>query len=125
MEKLFIEATSSTPKIDFDPNNNKLVIEGESYPENSFEFYEPIFDWLEEYFEEVGSEKVEVEMSIAYLNTSSTKSVMFILDILEEAYLDGQEIELNWYYDPENELSYEIAEDFMDYLELPFNLISK
>lgn len=125
MEKLVIEASNSTPKIDFDPEENKLLIAGESYPENSFEFYEPIFDWLEEYLAEIDEEEVEVEMTIVYLNTSSTKSIMFILDILEEAYLEDKNIEVNWYYEEDNELSYEIAEDFMDYLELPFNLIAK
>ncbi|MGM0509188.1 MAG: DUF1987 domain-containing protein [Fusobacteriota bacterium] len=125
MEKLVKDATNSTPKIFFDPENNKLQIEGESYPENSFEFYDPIFEWLEDYIEEVDNEEINVDFSIEYLNTSSTKSIMFILDILEEAYIQGKKININWYYESDNELSYEMAEDFMDYLELPFNLISK
>lgn len=125
MDSLFIEATKSSPEIDFDPEDNLLVIKGESYPENSFEFYQPIFDWLEDYTAELEDEEVIVEMSLSYLNTSSTKSIMFVLDILEEAYLDGADVKIHWYYDEDNELSYEIAEDFMDYLELPFELLVK
>ncbi|MGM0502814.1 MAG: DUF1987 domain-containing protein [Bacillota bacterium] len=126
MEELFIESTKSSPEIDFDPEINVLEIKGESYPEDSFEFYEPVFEWLEEYVEQLEeNEEVRVEVSLSYLNTSSTKSIMFILDTLEEAYLEGVGVKINWYYAEDNELSYEMAEDFMDYLELPFELIEK
>lgn len=125
MERLFIEATKSTPEIDFKPDEGLLKIEGESYPENSFEFYEPIFDWLEEYLDLLDEKKVKVEIYINYLNTSSTKSIMYILDLLDEAYTKGASIEMIWYYEEDNELSYEIAEDFMSYLELPFELIER
>ncbi|MGM0501760.1 MAG: DUF1987 domain-containing protein [Bacillota bacterium] len=124
MEELIIEATKATPRINFDPEDNHLVIKGESYPENSFKFYDPLFNWLEDYSEELEQgEKVEVELSLEYLNTSSTKSIMSILDILEEAYQNGVVVELNWYYNEDNELSYEMAKDFKDYLEVPLNLL--
>lgn len=122
MEQLSREAAKSTPKVVCDPDDNYILIEGESYPENSFEFYEPIMDWMEEYIEKIDEEEIQVELSLSYLNTSSTKSVMCILDILEEGFQEGKDIEIDWYYDEENELSYEMAQDFMDYLEIPFNL---
>jgi len=122
MDKLLRKAQKSTPEVTCDPEKNYISIIGESYPENSFEFYEPIMDWVEEYLEALENEETTVELSLSYLNTSSTKSVMCILDILEEGYQEGKEITVNWYYDEDNELSYEMAEDFMDYLELPFNL---
>ncbi len=53
MEILFIEKTKSTPEIYFDPNQNKLKIKGQSYPENSFKFYEPVLFWLDEYLAQV------------------------------------------------------------------------
>jgi hypothetical protein len=122
MDKLIREAKKSTPKVTCDSEENYILIKGESYPENSFEFYEPIMDWVEEYIEELDDQKTTVELSLSYLNTSSTKSVMCILDILEEGYQEGKDITINWYYDKDNELSYEMAEDFMDYLEIPFKL---
>lgn len=126
MKKLYIEPTKSTPEIDFDPEKNILSIKGESYPENSFEFYNPIFEWLENYFNNLpNDEKVVFKFDISYLNTSSTKSIMFILDILEEAYENNKNIIINWYYDEDNEFSYEIAESFMEDLNIPFNMIKK
>lgn len=125
MDNLFLAKTKSTPEINFDKNKNYLKIEGESYPENSFEFYEPIFEWLEKYLKEIKNETVILDISLSYLNTSSTKSIMCILDILEESYEDDKNIIINWYYEKENELSYEIAEDFKEYLEIPLNLVEK
>lgn len=125
MDNLFLAKTKSTPEINFDINKNYLKIEGESYPENSFEFYEPIFEWLEKYLKEIKNETVILDISLSYLNTSSTKSIMCILDILEESYEDDKNIIINWYYEKENELSYEIAEDFKEYLEIPLNLVEK
>lgn len=125
MKNLRIEGTKSTPEIDFNAEKNRMIIEGQSYPENSFKFYDPIFQWIEEYIKTASEQNVLFEINLSYLNTSSAKSIMYILDILEEAYLAGKNIQINWYYDEENELSYEIAEDFMDTLEIPFNLISQ
>ncbi|WGS64044.1 DUF1987 domain-containing protein [Marinitoga aeolica] len=126
MKKLYIEPTKATPEIDFDPEKNILSIKGESYPENSFDFYNPIFEWLENYFDNLANnEKVIFKFDISYLNTSSTKSIMFILDILEEAYENNKNIIINWYYDEDNEFSYEIAENFMEDLNIPFNMIKK
>lgn len=46
MEPLTILPTSSTPLVNFDPASNTLLIIGESYPENSFNFYAPLVVWL-------------------------------------------------------------------------------
>ncbi|KLO23240.1 hypothetical protein X275_03710 [Marinitoga sp. 1197] len=126
MEKLIIKPTKSTPEIIFDPEKNVLSIKGESYPENSFDFYNPIFEWLENYINNLDAEtEVIFNFDISYLNTSSTKSIMFILDILEEAYNKNKNVKINWYYDEDNEFSYEIAENFMEDLTIPFTLIKK
>ncbi|GAB6189907.1 DUF1987 domain-containing protein [Marinitoga arctica] len=126
MEKLIIKPTKSTPEIIFDPEKNIFSIKGESYPENSFDFYSPVFEWLENYFNNLDTEtQVIFNFDISYLNTSSTKSIMFILDILEDAYENKKNVKINWYYDEDNEFSYEIAENFMEDLNVPFLLIRK
>ncbi|MBQ3618857.1 MAG: SiaC family regulatory phosphoprotein [Bacteroidales bacterium] len=47
MQKLYIEATSTTPRIVFEPDEGKLMISGRSMPEDSDAFYSPVFSWLE------------------------------------------------------------------------------
>ena len=123
MESIKIEATKSSPEINFKPENRKLEIKGESYPEDSFSFYENIFDLMEEAVEKY--EKFTLEIEVNYLNTSSTKSFMTLLDIAEDGFQQGKDFSVDWYYNEENEHAYELALDFKSYLELPFNIKEK
>jgi hypothetical protein len=65
-------------------------------------------------------------MEIIYFNSSSSKLFFDFFDILDEARKNGCTIEVNWYYDKENESSLEAGEDFKeDFEDLTFNLIEK
>jgi len=121
MDKLIIGKTKSTPEIVFDPGLNKLSIKGQSYPENSFQFYEPILCWLDEYLSQVEELiQVEIDFHMPYINTSSSKCLMMLLDKLETAYKSGKKVGVLWYYDKENETALECAEDFHEDMTLPF-----
>ena len=124
MENLYIEQTKSTPTIQFDIVNNKLRIEGQSYPENAFKFYEPIFNWLDRYLAEVDKETVlEIYFHMPYINTSSSKCIMMLLEKMESAYQEGRKVAIQWYYNREDEAALECAEEFKEDLVLPFTLV--
>ncbi|RXT06457.1 DUF1987 domain-containing protein [Ammoniphilus sp. CFH 90114] len=126
MQNLIIEGTKSTPTVHFDQLNNILTLKGQSYPENSFEFYEPIFQWVEEYFAQLeGETTVSVDFILPYINTSSSKCIMMLLETFDKAYLDGKKVNLNWYYNIESPSELECAEEFCEDLNLPFNLIAR
>lgn len=123
IESLFIQGTLSTPTIDFNPAEYRLEIHGESYPENSLEFYKPVLSWIENFLENF-SGPIIVEIKLRYLNTSSTKCLMDIFDRLEQSYGNNhQNIMRNWYYDRENDRAADMAEEFRDELTIPFNII--
>jgi len=126
MEQLQIEATKSSPKIDFNAQTNVLSIVGESYPENTTQFYEKVFQWLDDYLESLEDEEVNVNMELIYFNSSSSKVLMDIFDSLEEASEDGKNIVVNWIYDEDNDASLEYGEEFAEDIEsLTFNLVEK
>lgn len=123
MDALFIEKTKSTPKIEFDPQGHKLRIEGQSYPENAFKFYEPILGWLDKYLEQLQQEAVlEIYFHMPYINTSSSKCMMMLLENLEEAHQMGKKVAIRWYYDRDNEPALECAEEFKEDLTIPFEI---
>ncbi|WP_321468313.1 DUF1987 domain-containing protein [Halarcobacter sp.] len=125
MEKLIIEETKYTPFIKLDNEKGLMELVGKSYPENTFEFYKPMLDWVEEYFEK-NDKKTIVNMEIIYFNSSSSKLFFDFFDLLEEAHNNGKSIEINWIYDEENESALEAGEDFKeDFEDLNFNLIEK
>lgn len=124
MEKLSIEATKYTPKVEFDATSGVLEIRGKSYPENTFEFYEPILLWLKNFFSSGGSKIVTFNFEITYYNSSSSKVLYDLFDILEEAVDGGHQVTINWCYDEENETALEAGEDFQeDFDTLDINLV--
>lgn len=121
-----IEPTRSTPEVHFDPANHVLSIRGQSYPENAYAFYEPLLRWLDEYLAHVQSETiVEIELQLPYINTTSTKCFLMMLEKLDEAYRQGKRVAVRWQYDSDNESELECAEEFKEDLSLPFDIVPK
>jgi len=118
------EQTKSTPWIHFDPRENRLQIQGESYPENSASFYAPMMEWLEEYLNNVGDSGVRVDVELVYFNSSSSKVFMNLFDRLDEAAKNGAYVQINWMYHEDNETALECGEEFLEDLEnVEFNLL--
>ncbi len=126
MENLEIQATKSSPEINFNSDNYTLSMIGESYPENTSQFYEPVYQWLESCTESLGEEKLVFNIELIYFNSSSSKVLMDLFDILEDASDDGKNIIVNWIYDEENDSALEYGEEFAEDMEaLTFNLVEK
>lgn len=122
MESLNVKATKSTPEIVFECATGVLAISGESYPENSYEFFKPVLSWISR-FTAVNTGPVMLNLRLSYLNTGSTKCMLDILDLLEELFLNGRAVTVNWYYDEENDRALESAEEFKEEVSMPFNII--
>lgn len=126
MENLHIEATKYTPEINLDAKKGFLSFSGKSYPENTFDFYQPTLEWVNTYFVQETQKSTVIEMDIIYFNSSSSKLFFDLFDILEEAHESGKEIIVRWLYDVENENALEAGEDFKeDFESLDFSLIEK
>lgn len=123
MQNLVIEKTYSTPLINFESETGKLMISGESFPENASRFYTPVLQWIREYIKETLL-KVEVIFEVSYFNSSTSKVFLNIFGILEDAAEEGKDITVNWRCNRQNESAIECGEEFKEDLEkLPFNII--
>lgn len=124
MDKLQLEATKSTPEVQFDSETGILTITGQSYPENAFKFYEPLFEWMDNYLARVQtSTVVTFRLQMPYINTSSMKCLMMLLEKLDDAFENGKHIQVVWQCAKDNESEIECAEEFMEDLRLPFNIL--
>lgn len=124
MKDLKIVSTQSTPLIETDSNRGVIYMEGDSYPENSFEFYSELVSWVSQYLSE-NNRPLVLELALLYLNTSSIKVMMDIFDELEDAHSAGREITVNWRYDVDNERVAELAEEFKEDCSFAFNIIGQ
>ena len=124
MKELNIPGTQSTPAITADADAGVLVMRGDSYPENSFELFGPVIEWVEAYL--LGSAgPLSRELELLYLNTSSIKSVMDIFDLLEAAHGKGRQVSVTWFYDSRNERVGELAEEFKEDCTFPFSVVGR
>jgi hypothetical protein len=126
MDKLIIAATKYTPAVVFDSHRNHLEIRGESYPENVTEFYAPLFAWLKSYLGEpvTSNPAITVDIELTYFNSSSSKILLNIFDLLDAAATRGREIAVNWKYDPADDDNREFGEEFKEDLHgVRFNLV--
>ena len=124
MENLSIEPTKSSPRINFDAANNLLEMSGESFPENVAGFYSPIFSWIKSYLSTLGTERMVLKMEIRYFNSSSSKVLMDMLELLDEHVEEGKTIEVFWHVHAENDMGIDYGEEFQEGVEfLPFHIV--
>jgi hypothetical protein len=122
MEPIIIEGTSKTPSVRFDLNEAVFEIKGRSIPENSVEFYKPLVDWLESY-KESPLPKTVVNIRLEYFNTSSSKCILDVFKKLEVIHKAKNEVEVNWYYEEDDEDMLEAGEDYESIIRVPFKMI--
>jgi len=86
MKELIIKKTPNTPSVNFNPDTGVMKLEGRSIPENPGDFYDPIIEWLEEYFKKP-VETTNFEMSLEYVNSGSSKYLLGIFRILKKSMM--------------------------------------
>jgi len=115
MNNLDLDATKRTPKINL-KTNGIMSIKGKSYPENTFEFYAPVMEWLEKYFESEPKQTSTFNLELTYFNSGSSKLFFNFFDLLAENS-KKYTIVVNWIYDEDNESAQEAGEDFIEDFE--------
>ena len=115
MENLEIEGSHKNffiPTVRFNAKTGICEIEGESFLEDTVEFYRHLVDWLENYIDEVKGPMALI-IKLSYFNTSTSRSILDILNLLKDYEDDGGEVVVNWHFD-ENDVDME--EDIDDYI---------
>lgn len=89
------------PEVNFDVETGICEIAGESYMEETYKFYLPLISWIKEYIN-AKNNKIELVIKLIYLNTSSTKCILDILEILRDYKVKGGKVKIIWYYDTDD-----------------------
>ncbi|MEA3316469.1 MAG: DUF1987 domain-containing protein [Bacteroidota bacterium] len=119
---LKIDKKDDTPFINL--QEGLIEIKGRSLPENVIIFYAPVMKWIRDYCEKPAKHTI-INISLSYTNSSSLKTIVEILYLLNLSYLEGNKMELNWFYEQEDDSIYEIAQDLEANLEIPIQCIEK
>ena len=83
-----------------------------------------LLEWLDQFFDEINI-PVQFNVKLSYYNTSSSRSILDVFDLLKIYEDDGGTVEVNWYCrDIDYEVVLEEVEDYMDESDLKINVIS-
>jgi hypothetical protein len=125
MENINLASSSTTPyfpEVNFNAQSGVCEIKGESYMEETYKFYLPLINWIKEYTEEL-KKNLELNIKLIYLNTSSTKCLLDILEVLKDFEDQSGEVKINWYYDKSDPDMIDEVEDFEAESGIKINLI--
>lgn len=122
MKSLFCEGTNTTFEVTMNKDASLFQIKGKSRPENVVEFFEPIFSWIDTYFENP-NENTVLNFYLDYFNSSTAKVLIRFFVKLESYYKKGNNILINWYYNENDEDMLETGEDFESLVVLPFKIM--
>ena len=123
MKDLKIEATYKSPLVELN-RNGQMAIRGRSIPENSMGFYQPIFNWIEEYGTRP-SEKTTLNVMLEYINTSSSKCILDMLKGFEKIKRQGHEVSVMWHYKEEDFEMLEAGQDYGTIINVDFSFIEE
>lgn len=122
MKALLIQATIDSPFVNLDKDNNVFELKGKSLPENVNIFYQPIIDWFSEYFKDPNSETI-INFKLDYLNTASSKALLSLFLVVEDAVKNGINAKIKWYFEEDDEDMKDIGDEYADIIQIPFEII--
>jgi SiaC family regulatory phosphoprotein len=119
-----LEKTPKTPLVKFD-SGGTFELTGKSIPENSVQFYQPIYAWLDNYVLNPAP-KTNLTVQLDYFNTSSSKCIADVFKKLDLISKNGQgEVTITWKYDENDEDMQEAGEDYKSIIKnVTFNITS-
>lgn len=115
--------THTTPAIRLEADKGLIEIRGSSIMEDTRKFYKPLFDWLKDYLKEQRDTTVHIEYS--YFNTSTARTFVSFLKLLEPLKAAGFGVEIHWYYPEDDKDIMEAGMDFASVTHLEFKYIAR
>lgn len=121
-EKFVVEGSPKTPFVDLNRSTGVLLLKGRSIPENSIDFFQPIYNWIDKYNEEP-NQNTTLQIRLEYFNTSSSKCILDLFRKFERLNKDKSKVVVEWFYETDDEDMEEAGEDYQAIVGLPFVMI--
>ncbi len=121
--ELKINASDYSPEVYLNAQEGILSISGRSMPEDVGSFFDPIFDWVDEYLKNP-REMTILNIFFEYYNSSTARKITEIIFELEELLKTGKDVKVTWKYKSDDLIMKENGEEISSVVELPFELES-
>ena len=122
--KLVIEEERHTPRIIIDPEKNVFEITGKSFPEDSKQFYKPVFDWFDNHSAALPKE-LDFRFNLFYLSSSSIIAIkQLLIKLRDMRKTTGVDVRVLWHYDADDDDIRKTGEDYVKVTQLDFRFIA-
>ena len=121
MEPLILKETEDTPEIIFNPQENIFKISKISVPEDAYQFYQPVLNWLKDYEQNPNPETV-FDFDLEYVNTASSKQLIQIMLLLERINAKSN-VKVKWYFESIDEDMQSLGERYNKLVKVEFEFI--
>jgi hypothetical protein len=134
MKDIVIEKTENTPGIKMLVSQKLFEITGESRPENARAFFEPVYEWIENYgayMQEFSRDLksaiyTTVNFKLEYFNSSSAK---FFTDFIKHFHNltkanQHVKVEFNWFYEADDDDLKDSGAEIIKMTGIAMNLVT-
>lgn len=102
--------TPFNPSVSFNETTGMCLIEGESFMDNTYEFYAPLIEWLKSYCM-FSSNTVTFTVKLTYFNTSTSRMLLEMLELIANFIDNGGKASVVWHCFNDSDMRDEV-EDF-------------
>jgi hypothetical protein len=100
-----------TPLVRLDGASNRLVFEGDCYPENPVAFFGPFLETVEAHLDGARPAEFVADFRLRYVNSASTVTLYRLFTLLDRAAERGARVHVNWVHDPDDDVNEELGHD--------------
>ena len=123
LERYEVTGTEETLGVILDQTEGRFEFSGKSLPENANEFFEKIFTWLQTYSNKP-NKKTDIVFKVDYFNSSSSRKFVEVLMLLEEAISNGNQVNVKWYSQKNDEMIEDRGKELSEVLDIPFEFLN-
>lgn len=123
LNSLVIGETLKTPSVKFDQKEGLLEIKGRSISEDSYKFFNPLLNWVDEYRKEP-NDVTKVSIYLEYFNSSSAKRLFSFLKRVTALSDGSHHVEISWHFDKDDEDMMSTGKDFETLLSFPIKMVA-
>lgn len=120
---LHIQSTDDTPEVSFNIESGEFLIKGKSLPENAYNFYCPVLDFIKSNRLAKGIRNI-FTVQLDYFNSSSGRFLFELFTILENSEYSKEALTVKWVVESDDELMMEKGEELQSMLNLNFEIES-
>lgn len=117
MNNIYIEATTNTPRLQFEFDKGTFEIKGNSFPEYAQDFFKENLKLFGEYAKNP-LPKTIFNFKLIYINTGTNPPIEKIFNLLDDIAEKGNEVEINWFYEEEDDDMEELGRYFQNYTDI-------